>query len=663
MADNINFLDPIEGLIGYVNDIKPFHSKITEIIVEYTSQENVNTVIREDLLLNINLDYSYNVPFNQTYIAMGGETVINTTIPVSTGIMFVGSPPVQTFNFIDTVVYRNGILQIEALGSPLVGDYIITGPNQITFLLPHTLDDVVNIYTATQLQDAPSSCTDHGFGAIGYDDPDKIPVLSPNPAVDLTNFPAMTANTFIVLGDKRNLFDSTKNLTLNIDSFIENVIADTTTPDASNTGNFTVANSTFSLGGANTVPHTTVFVLGITLVPPATPAAPSKYVSLVSTGNIPYTKVLGYSNTLTDQLPGSPLELFQDADEGRQITDIINVFQGSPSYFVIAGDFRSSNVFAGDSFSVINSTGNDANYIISSLVYNSFTNETTLNVSSIVSPLVDGSIQLEIPSNVFFINGNYTEYFKQGGKVEAISGSAPNLYTILNSKFINGETQIRVAEDIISGIGNNVSNLTAPNAIVVSGDQTPTFGGVSQLNLIASDKNNGIYNITSVVFAAGVTTIVVVEPLDLSDISGRIHAFVPGNLIFRTTGYGEIPIFCEDIPDTVLKVGIEDSLVVNVITSGSPAQALYQYVILNTTDTAGSPIGVNSITVHGDATVDIINGASLDIIHSNGVVNNDGTYTVSSIPVFNSTNNYTTFAIVEPINIIGNSGGWIEGLI
>jgi len=47
--------DPIEGLVRYVNEIKPFHTKIVELLTEYVYSENVNVILTESLLIDIGI--------------------------------------------------------------------------------------------------------------------------------------------------------------------------------------------------------------------------------------------------------------------------------------------------------------------------------------------------------------------------------------------------------------------------------------------------------------------------------------------------------------------------------------------------------------------------------------------------------------------------------
>jgi len=672
MVDSTNFLDPVQALIDYVNDIKPYHTKVIETLVEYVGQENVDTNIREKYLLNIGLDYSYNIPFNETYLAFGGETVISTTIPTYSGNIFTGSPPIKVYNFNNTIVYLNGVFQNESTGgSPPTGDYTISGANEITLTNPLALNDEVEIYTATQWQDAPNTCNNAGFGAATFDDPDSFPIVSPDPAILMADFPAMTTNSFIITGDQRDKFDPNNNTTFQIESFTENSITGAQTPAANNSGTFTVTNSIFTEGTNTASAYTTVYIIGVTggitggLTPPTTPALPNVYVSLVSTGDLSYTKILSYSNVLKDYGLGSPVgsppSLLQDPDEGLMVSPITDITSGTSGSFSIVGDFRSSNVFNGDEFSVIGSTNNDGNYNIVSMTYNTLNNKTTFVVSTIGSGTVDGDLHLTIPSNVFFVAGDYTDFFKQGSGIGVTTGTAQGTYTTLNSKFINNQTQIRAVEDIITSTGDPVLNVPTANTILVSGNQVSKYTS-AQLNIISSSRNNGLYTVSSLpTFNGTNTTITVTETLDSTDNTGTVHKFTAGLLQFRAMGFGQIPKLCEIVPDTIIKVGIDD--VMSIAYAGSPAEPMYQYVIVNTTDTTASPAGVNTISVYGDATSNLINGGSVAIIHSTLSPNNDGTYTINSVPVYNSAGNYTTFNVLQAINSVGNSGGWIEGVI
>jgi len=672
MTDNIKTLDPVQGLIDYVNDIKPFHTKVIETLVEYVGFESVNATIREQYIMEIGLNYAYNTPISECINAVGGQTIVNTTIPVRSNITFVGSPPMQLYDFNDTIVYVNGILQTESLGigSPPTGDYTISGPNQITFSNPLVDGDEVKVYTFTQLQQAPNQCLLGGYGTNGFGFPSNIPVLSPNMAIALPAFPAISANTLIVLGDQTKLFNPSKNISFQLNSYIENPILGTMVADISNTGSFLVISSSVTPKTLVTSEYTTITLSGLVLVPPVVPVDPNeKYVSIISLGGITYNSILSYSNTFETINAGSPLpNEVQVPDEGYIFTPIVAINGGSPGSFVISGDFRGSNLFEQDTFTISNSMGNDGTYVISNITYDIVMNETTLTTSSIITELaVSGDITLIIPANVFLISGDYTDFFNQGTVISVLSGSAIGVYTTLLSFFNNNQTYIRVIEDIISGSGISiVGTVAAPDGIIVSGDQSGTYLTGTTFNIASAMLNNGSFTASAnstYDIVNDETTILVNESLDTTDITGNIHEFISGNLVNISPGFGQSSLICEELPSTLVKIGIIDTLTVQTTTGGSPIIPMFQYFIINTSNVAGSPIGVNSISVHGDATNDIINGNTITIIHSNFSPSNDGIYTVSSIPTYNIGQDFTTFNVLEGINNVGNSGGWVEGIL
>ena len=50
-------LDPVQGLIDYVLEIKPYHTKIMEVLVEYVHSDNVDVTIIEDFQLQIDMEF------------------------------------------------------------------------------------------------------------------------------------------------------------------------------------------------------------------------------------------------------------------------------------------------------------------------------------------------------------------------------------------------------------------------------------------------------------------------------------------------------------------------------------------------------------------------------------------------------------------------------
>lgn len=647
MVDTIKILDPVQGLIDYVNDIKPYHTKVIESLVEYVGQEFVNVSIFEEFDFGIILDYSVDNPYCEVYIAGGGEFIVNTQIATTTNVKFIGSPPQRVYDYYGTVVYLNGVLQSEITTSTPTGNYTVTGINQITFASALSDKDVVKICTATQDRTF-NTCVIGGFGSLGFDDPENIPVLSPDPTKTITEFPAITNNSFTVLGDLRKIFNPNANLTFRMRSFIEDKIVDvvpstgspatggsftvsgdkssqyggsplgifivsgslfndtayqitnvftsgspvTTTlevsnqvvasddttgfiltpaPEAKNNKIFTIVSSTFTEETSTISPYTTVVVQSSTFTTPAVVDVNQKYVSIVSVDPLEYNRVLSYSNILKYYDSITPVNLLQTPDEGVWFTKILGLSQSSPAYFDVDGDFEGSNIYVGDEFFVVNSSDNNGAYTIQSIsTLPGSPVITRFGVSSIHDSVADGFVKLNIPSNVFIITGDYTDFFKQGIRIKVITGSKAGVYTTSYSKFVNGETQIRVQEDIIFDRGRLIINSGSPlpNAFVVEGDVSTTFTVGTQFNVDLSLRNNGSYTVAAVSTngsPATETVIQPVEPFDNTDTTGEIHKFVKGSLRYLQTGFGETPELCEVVPETMIRVGIKERLSLNNI--------------------------------------------------------------------------------------------------
>ena len=47
--------DPVQGLLDYVNDVKPFHTKILDVFVQYAHTENLRPEMTDTLIIDIGL--------------------------------------------------------------------------------------------------------------------------------------------------------------------------------------------------------------------------------------------------------------------------------------------------------------------------------------------------------------------------------------------------------------------------------------------------------------------------------------------------------------------------------------------------------------------------------------------------------------------------------
>lgn len=58
MANNfIKTLDPVQGLIDYVQDIKPYHTKVMEVLIEYVYDDTANVSMPDTLDMVIDLRF------------------------------------------------------------------------------------------------------------------------------------------------------------------------------------------------------------------------------------------------------------------------------------------------------------------------------------------------------------------------------------------------------------------------------------------------------------------------------------------------------------------------------------------------------------------------------------------------------------------------------
>jgi len=294
---------------------------------------------------------------------------------------------------------------------------------------------------------------------------------------------------------------------------------------------------------------------------------------LVSVGAIEYKKILSYSNALK-YYDSSPENISHTPNEGTIYAAIVDLSQSSPSYFVVDGNFENSNVFVGDEIAVVASTDNNTTYDVQSISYNAGTDETTFGVASIHDPAADGFVKLDIPSNVFIVDDDYTDFFKQGVRIKAITGNKTGNYTTLYSKFVNGETQIRVLEDLIHGrgrlvVGAGAGSCGSPalSGFIVEGNVEGIFNQGTQFNVVSSLRNDGAYTVTDSIYCNDThsTTLSVIEPFDDTDSTGEIFEFVNGSLTYLSPGFGQTPELCEVVPQTLVHVNIKDRLYIDGI--------------------------------------------------------------------------------------------------
>ncbi len=552
--ENIN-LDPVQGLIDYVNDIKPYHSKVIEALIEYVGIENLQVTIIENFQLGIDFVFE----FDGVFICVGGGfDGLPYGDPESIPIL----SPDPTKSVIEYPAFGNGFFIVLGDKTKLFDPLVNLNFNVMSFI-----DDKLVDVSASTLTGSPSSETGGTFSIIG----DKTTEFAIGTIFNITGS-AENDKTYIVTavsfgGAPLRTTISVEGQKVNSE-FVEGFARRS---DPSNSGDFIVTTSSYNR--SLFTPHTTVFITGLSMTLPTLEDDNQRFVSLVNIKPLEYTKILSHSNELK-YLDSSPAAFTQTPDEGVALPPIVNI-STSPAAFSVLGNFDASNLYVGDEITVQQSTGNNGIYIITSILYNFDVTVgdfvTTFGVASIPNSNIDGLLKLNIPSNVFIVANDYTEFFVQGSKINVISGSKKGVYTVLNSRFYNNATYIRVLENLIDdGNGRLIVGTggSPSDSIVVDGNVAASYKQNKQFNIVRSLKNNGLYTTSSdAVYDVGnnTTTIPIVEPFNLTDNTGEIHEFAKGTLTALATGFGQTPELCEIIPATLLHVNIREKLFFNNI--------------------------------------------------------------------------------------------------
>jgi len=600
MAEEIKVLDPVQGLIDYTNDVKPYHSKVIEALIEYVATDFIEVVVLDTLAIDFELIYKFD---ENLFCGVGGFGTPSFGDPLD---IIVSSPDIS-----------QTLQEYPALSS---GFFIVLGDRRDVFDSVVDLDLFITSRLEEKLIDVEASSGSPLSGGSFTIKNNKTTNYSIGTAFKVVgsafNDGDYTASNVTVLSSPlRTVIEVNEIVTTNnVEGFVSLL-------DPVNTGIFAPAAAVYE--EHHLLPHTTVFTTGISLVlPPPAVDENQRYVSYVNTQPLTYNQVLGYSKALREFVDGSPPGTFLAADEGISISDIVGV---TPTSFSVLGDFRSSNIFVDDIFVVQDSSSNNGEYIITDLeyVFNGSVNAfvTKFSVASVPDSItINGSLVLQIPSNVFIIEGSdYTKFFTQGARVNVTTGSHIGTYTTLNSKYINDKTYIRVRETLIDeGTGRNILSTTFPY-IAVDGDVTAIYTAGQKFNIVTSDRNDGSYTTTSSVYdgLTNTTQISIAEPFDDTDNTGEIHEFEIGSITFLPSGFGAALDFCELVPETLARASILED---------------FDFLLGYRFEIDGTESGADKIYIKDNIEGDVFNIlsdlGSFEIV-SSGI--NNGTYTINNL--------------------------------
>lgn len=556
-------LDPVQSLVDYVGDIKPYHSKIVEVLIEFVNEDLVELSVEETP------EWTFD------FVKKQDTLMVRTCFPGFDTHVFGGSTT-------HTIASPNVAKQVNdqyTYGFVQNGnEFVIPGNVQRTFrpdsnvTITAHINDLNNLYNIT----------------------DAFLGTPPTAAfvVDQSNITLQTGDEFYVIGSVRQkLFtvssvftvgnNQTKILT---DQSIAGIdvgkqLGLKRFKDETNSGDFRIIN-TFVRGGSidswPDIDDPTTFSLGeerhTIITVDHTFDIPSLsnnqyYIASATPETLDIKDVFGYSNARRG-LTSSP-------DEGSNYLPITNVQTSSvddnapipnTGKVTVSGNFQVSNLFNGDKIVINESTGNNGTYTITSITFDSQDNKTTFGVKELIDePVVDGFVQVIVPANSFAIEGELEARFSQGTLFRVKGGNLEGVYTTYYSFSQGGMTRIRTVEPLFRAEqGSSVINTTEQNEFVVSGDNTRSFFEGRTFTVIGSDGNDGSYTVAApgARFDPDVGTLIPVDPQETTivtdDVNGRVISTSLGKIVDYLPGYGEISKLCNVVPETFIEMFISD---------------------------------------------------------------------------------------------------------
>lgn len=109
-------IDPVQALVEYINDVKPYHSKVVEVNVNYTHTEQANTTMMEVLTT------TWSISINSVAASLGGNIVL-----------LVSGDETQTLS-------AGMLVTLQGVAGVLDGDYGVTNVSVVTTQTEITLD-------------------------------------------------------------------------------------------------------------------------------------------------------------------------------------------------------------------------------------------------------------------------------------------------------------------------------------------------------------------------------------------------------------------------------------------------------------------------------------------------------------------------------------------
>lgn len=598
-------LDPVQGFIDYVNDVKPYHTKIIDVLIEYVYTERVNVSFEEATEWDIVFEYPA-IP-TITFSCEDGYSLRPFGGPGAYPIL----NPNQ--NGLNTRFYYGFDADTNSFSVP--GDRANNFLPGATVSVASFVEDYSYLYLIDDVNPGPA-----GTGSFVVIDPagdfeDNHPIYNP------TGSPNASAETIQTVGAPRddnrtftvtNVQTNTPSAGKTTVSVAQAVLSDVPAGrlgivkyPANNTGIYTVVSAEYNGGTIDSWPgypsteppnyalgddpHTIVTVAENIITPdfavdfPGESPEQKTYYAVVTLSPLVIEKVYSYSNFPPTYTAGTPADYENTPDEGISRRNIVGVMTSTLDGFgnpisgtgelVVSGNWDVSNVFVGDIITVRESSGNNGTYEIASISYDLGADQTTLGIVGLIDDAIaDGYVEIDIPSNVFIVSGNQVDRFNQGELFIVTTGTYAGQYTTLSSDFIGGKTRIRTTTDIISTggvVGYDILDTTT--GFIVGGDKTSVYTPGSTVNVYQSFGNDGSYTVDTSTYVvtsgsplASYTIIVPVEPFteNLGE-GGKLILSTHGYIGEKIYGFGETSDFCSFNPEGIVRVQIGERLIIS----------------------------------------------------------------------------------------------------
>lgn len=542
-ADDKN---PVKTLIDYVNDIKPYHTKIVDVLVEYVSNDDVKTVISEREKFNLSLRAN---PIDLTTSSCGiGYGAVQFGDPSNVLIL---SPNHSISNF-DYPAINPSKRQLIVSGNRTKDIIIGSHMDMVSYV-----DNIEHIYPISAVSSNSVSVSDinntfnlyHQVGNSIYAIDSGFDYIE----LKITSIAHNGSTTVVGVSQ-----------TIPTENYEGGYLGIVRTYD-SNTKRVTITNVEYSNGFIDSwpgYPDENTYIFGDSPHTIIT-VAEQLYNPIITTQYDKHQAYLRFTPMIVEKVfPYDGVNLYESS-EGFLSSKILG---NTSSTVRVSGNLQKSNIANNDKVRIVGSTNSNGIYTIDSISYNQVSDESTLTVSeSINGTITSGSIVYVIKSNMFVISGNVSSRFWFGKKIKVSSSSFDGIYTVLNSSYDSGYTLIRVIESIIpENIGDNITNIGS-SGFNISGDATQYYKVGDKFVVMSSYNNNYSYTVNSINYNSITdTTNILPNEFFIADSTstGRILRYDGGLIVSNPMGLdggGNTQLSCAKLSN-VASVIIKDSI-------------------------------------------------------------------------------------------------------